>query len=175
MLNFIAVVHIVLAIALIVLVLVQDSKGGGALGMGGGSNSLLGATGAQTLAAKMTRVVAGFLALTCLFLTFKASETKRSVLDSTPAQAQVPPMTPGAAGNAPTSGTSGTGLNGAAATNTAGGTGVNGSATANSQNTGTATPPINNGPGNPPVVNTGGQPTTSTTSGLTTTTTTGTR
>jgi preprotein translocase subunit SecG len=56
MTNFIGIIHIVVAIALIILVLIQDSKSDGALGMGGssGSNSLLGATGAQTLAGKMT-------------------------------------------------------------------------------------------------------------------------
>ncbi|MCX7978505.1 MAG: preprotein translocase subunit SecG, partial [Bdellovibrionaceae bacterium] len=36
MATFIAVVHILVAVILIALVLIQDSKGGGALGIGGG-------------------------------------------------------------------------------------------------------------------------------------------
>ncbi|MES3037146.1 MAG: preprotein translocase subunit SecG [Bdellovibrionota bacterium] len=94
MLNFVAVVHILLAVALIILVLVQDSKGGGALGIGGGgSNSLLGATGAQSLAAKMTRVAAGLFAVSCLYLSFQAGQGQKSVLDTNQANAQVPPTT----------------------------------------------------------------------------------
>ncbi len=81
--NFIGTIHIIVAVALIILVLVQDSKSNGALGMGGssGSNSLLGATGAQTLLGKMTVWVAIIFAITCLILAASTSSTTKSVVD----------------------------------------------------------------------------------------------
>lgn len=81
--TLVTIVHIIACLSLISLVLIQDSKGGGALGMGGGgANSLLGATGAQTLAAKMTRVVAILFAGTCLYLTWSVTQgNSRSVID----------------------------------------------------------------------------------------------
>jgi len=94
MMTFIAIIHIVVALILIGLVLVQDSKGGG-LGIGGGgSNSLLGATGATTLAAKATRFVAIAFALTCIALSIMTSKKEKSVLDSIPAAAATSPSTP---------------------------------------------------------------------------------
>lgn len=80
--NFIAVVHILTALALIALVLLQDSKSdglGGAFG-GGGSNSILGATGGATLAQKLTRWAAFVFAITSIGLTV-ASNRKSSVVD----------------------------------------------------------------------------------------------
>ncbi len=99
--NFIAVVHIVVALVLIGLVLIQDSKGGGALGMGGGgSNSILGATGAQTLAAKLTTGAAIVFAITCLTLTFMSSRGQKSVLDTGAALPMTAPANPSAPGAA---------------------------------------------------------------------------
>lgn len=96
--NFIAVVHILVAVILISLVLIQDSKGGGALGIGGGgSNSILGATGAQTLAAKLTTGAAIIFAITCLTLTYMSSRGQKSVLDTGAALAVPPPVTAPAA------------------------------------------------------------------------------
>ncbi len=84
MTNVIVTMHIIVALILIGMVLIQDSKGGGALGMGGGggSNSIFGATGAQSLAAKVTRIVAIVFALTCLGLSFLSAQQTRSVIDS---------------------------------------------------------------------------------------------
>lgn len=86
MTNFIGILHIVVALVLIVLVLIQDSKSDGALGMGGssGSNSLLGATGAQTLAGKMTVWSAVIFAVTCLTLSVLTASNTKSVVDSLP-------------------------------------------------------------------------------------------
>lgn len=92
MMTFVAIIHILVAIVLIGLVLIQDSKGGGALGIGGGgSNSLLGATGAQTLAAKLTRWVAVIFALTCIALTVMTANKTKSVIDTLPAAAPMQP------------------------------------------------------------------------------------
>lgn len=102
MMTLVAVLHIVVAIILIGLVLVQDSKGGGALGMGGsGSNSLLGATGAQTLAARMTRWMGFFFAVTCITLTLMTARQNQSVVDSLP----VAPAPAAPSANAPAEGT----------------------------------------------------------------------
>lgn len=86
MTNFIGILHIIVALVLIVLVLIQDSKSDGALGMGGssGSNSLLGATGAQTLAGKMTVWSAIVFAVTCLTLSVLTASNTKSVVDSLP-------------------------------------------------------------------------------------------
>lgn len=86
MTNFIGILHILAALVLIVLVLIQDSKSDGALGIGGasGSNSLLGATGAQTLAGKMTVWAAIIFACTCLTLAVLTSSHTKSVVDSLP-------------------------------------------------------------------------------------------
>lgn len=86
MTNFIGILHIIVALVLIVLVLLQDSKSNGALGMGGssGSNSLLGATGAQTLASKLTVWSAIIFAITCLTLSVLTSSKTKSVVDSLP-------------------------------------------------------------------------------------------
>lgn len=90
--SFVAVFHILVAIVLISLVLIQDTKSGsigGAFG-GGGSNSVLGATGATTLAQQMTRWVAGIFALTCILLSIFSSRSTSSVLDG----ANPTPMAP---------------------------------------------------------------------------------
>lgn len=93
MMTLVAVVHIICALVLIILVLIQDSKSSGALGMGGssGSNSILGATGAQSLAAKMTVWAAILFACTCLGLTFFSANANKSVVDGLPVTAPILP------------------------------------------------------------------------------------
>jgi len=95
MTTFIAIMHILVALILIGLVLIQDSKGGGALGMGGGggSNSVLGATGASSLAAKMTRIAAIIFALTSIGLSVLSSQQSKSILDKLPGASSVPATT----------------------------------------------------------------------------------
>ena len=104
MMTFIAIVHILVAIVLVGLVLVQDSKGNGALGMGGASssNSVLGATGAQTLAAKVTAWTAVIFAITCLALSYLTAHSQRSVVESLPLPT-APIAAPAAAEAAPES------------------------------------------------------------------------
>lgn len=82
----ITTIHIIVALILIALVLLQDSKSDGALGMGGSNNanSALGATGVQSLASKMTMAAAIIFALTCLALTYVTSHAQKSVVDSLP-------------------------------------------------------------------------------------------
>jgi preprotein translocase subunit SecG len=93
--TLLTIVHVLIAIVLIGLVLIQDSKGG-ALGIGGSSsNSLLGAGGAQTLAAQATRWVAGLFAVTCIGLSiWTANKTSSVVSGITPLPVTQPAATP---------------------------------------------------------------------------------
>src|SRR5690606_6221665 len=90
-------IHLLVCICLIGLVLLQRSEGG-ALGMGGGSGSLMSGRGAADALAKMTSVAGGFFLVTSLSLTFlsgaAASNSGRSVLDTAPVEA--PATTPAA-------------------------------------------------------------------------------
>lgn len=92
MLTAIAIAHVLIALALIVLVLVQDSKGGGAMGMfgGGNSSSVLG-TGAADFMTKLTRSIATVFAISCLALAYLTTSRNTSTLDK-----YVPPAAPNA-------------------------------------------------------------------------------
>jgi preprotein translocase subunit SecG len=117
--TFLTIIHVLIAIVLIGLVLIQDSKGG-ALGIGGGgSNSLLGAGGAQTLAAQATRWVAGLFAVTCIVLSIWTAQKTQSVVSGhvpEPAAAATPsansPEAQNAAGAVATEGAQGNPKNG---------------------------------------------------------------
>ncbi len=103
---FFSVIHIVIALILIILVLVQDSKSGAVGGTfgGGNANSLLGATGATTLAAKATRWTVVLFALTCLMLTRLSSQRSESALDSAgvaPSEQRAAPAESGSTPQAP--------------------------------------------------------------------------
>ena len=94
MMTFLAVIHIIACFGLIGLVLIQDSKGGGVFTSQASSNSVLGATGATTLAQTMTKTLALIFALTCIGLSIMAARTEKSVIDTMPAattQALPPP------------------------------------------------------------------------------------
>jgi len=82
MITFLATVHIISCLALIGLVLMQDSKGGGVFTTQSSSNSVLGATGATTLASTMTKIVSAILVITCISLAMLSSRTQNSVVDS---------------------------------------------------------------------------------------------
>ncbi len=86
--TLVGIIHVITALVLISLVLLQDSKGGGVGGAfgGGTSNSVLGATGATTLAQKMTRWAAIIFAITSITLT-ALSRKPKSVVDNLPATA----------------------------------------------------------------------------------------
>lgn len=84
MFTFVATLHIIVAFSVIFLVLVQDAKDGASGGMfgGGGSSSILGATGATTLMVKLTRIVAVIFAVTCITLWAMVAHKNKSVVDS---------------------------------------------------------------------------------------------
>src|SRR4051812_42790317 len=88
--TLIAIVHIFVALLLITIVLLQDSKGGGMGGAfgGGASQTLFGATGAANFMVKLTRGLAVVFMLTCLGLTiFAGRRNSHSVVDTMPTTA----------------------------------------------------------------------------------------
>lgn len=82
MMTFLAVIHIIACLGLVGLVLIQDSKGGGVFTSQASSNSVLGATGATTLAQTMTKIIATVFALTCITLSIMSARSEKSVVDS---------------------------------------------------------------------------------------------
>lgn len=94
MLTLITVIHLLLAVILIGLVLMQDAKGGGAFGMGAGggsSQSLFGSTGAANFLVRGTRWIAVLFAGTCIFLSYLTVQKDESVIEGF-----VPPAVEGA-------------------------------------------------------------------------------
>lgn len=97
MLTFITIVHLVLALVLVSLVLLQDSKGGAMGFTGGGANQVLSATGATNILVKITRFTAIAFAITSIALTWQISHGNKSVTDQfAPAAVTAPAATAGA-------------------------------------------------------------------------------
>ena len=87
--TLLLVVELIIAIALIAVVLLQRSEGGG-LGMGGGSSSMGGlftARGAADTLTRTTSILAFLFFLTCIVLNIMAlgGRDQSSILDSVPA------------------------------------------------------------------------------------------
>lgn len=91
------VIHIVLAIVMIAVVLVQKSEGG-ALGMGGSSGGFMTTRGTANLLTRTTAVLAAlfFLSTLGLALAFKGGQKTSSVLDADDATSHSAPVVPGA-------------------------------------------------------------------------------
>ncbi len=84
MLTFVAIVHVIIALGLVLFVLLQDPKGGAAGvfgGGGGGSNSLFGSTGAGNFLTSTTKWLAILFAVTCITLTYLTSHNTSSIMD----------------------------------------------------------------------------------------------
>lgn len=89
--NVILTVHLILALLLVGVVLLQRSEGGG-LGMGGGGNSVMSGRGAATALSKLTWVFAVCFITTSVTLTWMAAvrANSGSVVDSIAAPATAP-------------------------------------------------------------------------------------
>ena len=97
--TFIIVIHIVVAFALILIVLLQTGKGAdmGAVFGGGGSQTLFGSTGASTFLSRLTTAAAIVFMLTSLGLAYVSSHRSgRSVMSEigVPATQQEEQATP---------------------------------------------------------------------------------
>ncbi|SES98008.1 preprotein translocase subunit SecG [Oceanicella actignis] len=94
--NVLLIVHLILAVFLIGLVLLQRSEGG-ALGIGGGGGGLVTGRGAATALSKATWMIAAGFVATSLALTILAAQNaaSRSVLEKVPAaEAPAPDAAP---------------------------------------------------------------------------------
>lgn len=91
--NVILIIHLILALLLIGVVLLQRSEGGG-LGMGGGSGGTMSARGAATAMTKLTWIFASAFIVTSITLTIMATSgnDSGSVVDTatTDAPAEAP-------------------------------------------------------------------------------------
>ena len=84
MVSALIVFYFLVALSLIILVLLQDPKGDGAIFGGGGSQSLFGATGATSFIVKATRVAAILFALCVIGLNYTLmSKGSRSAIYNT--------------------------------------------------------------------------------------------
>jgi preprotein translocase subunit SecG len=94
---FIAVVHVLVCIILILVVLLQSGKGAdlaGAFG-GGATQTAFGSRGPASFLSKLTTVSAIIFMITCLSLSVIGSKrSSRSILDTTPGAAVPAPKTP---------------------------------------------------------------------------------
>lgn len=98
MVAVILVIHLLLAIGLIGVVLVQKSEGGG-LGIGGGSmGGMMTTRGTANLLTRATAVLAGCFMLTSIGLAILASgqSRPRSIVDQLPPMEQTAPSAPAA-------------------------------------------------------------------------------
>ena len=81
MTTILLVVHLMVAVAMIVLVLLQRSEGG-ALGIGGGGDGMMSARGLGNAMTRATAILAGVFFLTSIGLTVLGTmENRSSVLD----------------------------------------------------------------------------------------------
>lgn len=101
MLTLLAVAHLVIGVALVMFVLLQDPKGGamGVFSGGSSANSFFGASGASNFLTTTTKWLAIFFAVSCLALTYMTARRGGSVMDnmtqpagtSAPAEQAAPP------------------------------------------------------------------------------------
>ncbi|WP_108260374.1 preprotein translocase subunit SecG [Mangrovicoccus ximenensis] len=96
--NVLLIIHLILALCLIGVVLLQRSEGGG-LGIGGNSGGVMSSRGAATALTKLTWAFAAAFIATSIALTIIAAQTSSgsSVLD----RIQEAPATAPATGSAP--------------------------------------------------------------------------
>ncbi len=95
MMTFLLVVHILLALALIGVILVQRSEGG-ALGMGGGGGGFMTARGSANLLTRTTAILAVLFFATSIALALMAGghSKPRSILDAPATSAPAEPAKP---------------------------------------------------------------------------------
>lgn len=101
MTTVLLIIHILVAIGIIVLVLLQQGKGadmGAAFGAGGSSGSVFGATGSANFLSKMTAALATVFFLSSLGLTYVASHNQKagSVMNQVKVQPKTAPAKPAA-------------------------------------------------------------------------------
>jgi preprotein translocase subunit SecG len=103
MLTFLAILHVIIGLCLIVFVLLQDPKDGAAGIFGGGSSSksFFGSTGASDFLSTATKWLAVLFAGSCLLLTAITTKHSTSVMDEGTIAPAAPANAPLAQPNAP--------------------------------------------------------------------------
>ena len=98
--GLVLVLHVLVALFLIGVILLQGGRGGLGEALGGAAAQSLFGGGANTVMTKLTAVVAGLFMATCVSLAILSSRQGQSVIDRLPASASDLPLpfpTPGAA------------------------------------------------------------------------------
>lgn len=79
--TFLGTIHLIACIALIILAMMQDSKGGGMFSSQTSSSSVLGATGGASLAVTMTKILSVVILVTCVAIAMVYTNSNKSVID----------------------------------------------------------------------------------------------
>ena len=89
--NLLLVLHLLVAIGLVVIVLLQRSEGG-ALGMGGGGGGLVSGRGAANMLTQLTAILAAFFMMISLALAILANNRSapQSIIDQMPDNSLLP-------------------------------------------------------------------------------------
>jgi preprotein translocase subunit SecG len=97
MVEVILIIHVIIAIAMVISVLLQRSEGG-ALGMGGGGNmgGLMTTRGSANLLTRATAVLAAMFMGTSILLAILsgATQTRTSIMDDAAIEAPAQPVAP---------------------------------------------------------------------------------
>lgn len=103
MMTFLGTVHLIACISLIIVAMLQDSKGGGMFASQSSSNSVLGATGGASLAVTVTKILSVIILITCVSIAMIYTNSNKSVVEgSVMGGSPAPTTTPAAAASADT-------------------------------------------------------------------------
>ena len=92
MYGLVLVVHILVALFLIVIILLQGGRGGMGEALGGAAAQSLFGGGANTVMTKITAIGAGLFMVTCLSLAMLSTARGRSVIDQLPVTPETLPL-----------------------------------------------------------------------------------
>lgn len=81
LLTFLNILHVVVCFFLILVVLLQQGRGGGLAGLGGGSAQVFGGRGAGNFMTRLTAICAAVFMLTSLSLAYLSSAGDRELGD----------------------------------------------------------------------------------------------
>lgn len=93
--EVVLVIHVLIALIMVAVILLQRSEGG-ALGIGGGGGGLMSARGVANILTRVTTALAAMFMLTSVFLSVLAAQASgpASILDETPPPAIEQPEQP---------------------------------------------------------------------------------
>jgi preprotein translocase subunit SecG len=99
--TFMNIVHVMTALFLILVVLMQSGKGADiSASLGGSSQTIFGSSGGANFFTRLTSILAAIFMATSLGLTVMGAKTNKSIFDGAPVPAQSAPATQDAPANA---------------------------------------------------------------------------